>query len=184
MRALRFPASRIHPKRRGLGRSLIALLLLGFIFAAAWLYDPRESISASGEKVVVADGDSFTIGANKLRLYGIDAPEYRQTCRNAEGVEWQCGKAARAALEKRLLEPGLVCQAQTKDKYGRALATCSTRPTADVGGAQVRDGMAISHEYYSVRDYADEEDAAREAERGIWQGTFQHPAEWRGLRPH
>lgn len=183
MRALRFPASRFHPKRRGLGRSLFALLLLGFMFAAAWLYEPRESISASGEKVVAADGDSFTISTNKLRLYGIDAPEYRQTCRDAEGVEWQCGKAARAALEKRLLEPGLVCKAQTKDKYGRALATCSTRQTADIAGAQVRDGMAISHDYYGVRDYPDEEDAARLAKRGIWQGSFAPPSEWRVINP-
>ena len=126
MRALRFPASRTQPKKRRLGRSLIALLLLGFMFAAAWLYEPRESISASGKKVVAADGDSFTIGASKLRLHGIDAPEYRQTCRDAEGVEWQCGKAARAALEKRLLEPGLVCKAQAKDKYDAELTKLET----------------------------------------------------------
>ncbi|HMT40111.1 thermonuclease family protein [Sphingorhabdus sp.] len=161
---------------------MIALLMLGFMFAAAWFYDPRESISASGEKVAVADGDSFTIGASKLRLHGIDAPEYRQTCRDAEGVEWQCGKAARAALEKRLLEPGLVCKAQAKDKYGRALATCSTRQTADVAAAQVRDGMAISHEYLGVRDYPDEEDAARAAKKGIWIGAFERPEDWRAQK--
>ena len=158
---------------------VIALLFLGLMIAIAWLYDPRESISAGNAKIHIADGDSFAIGTNKLRLEGIDAPEYHQTCRGADGADWQCGKAARAALEKRLLEPGLVCKAQTRDKYGRALANCSTGQSTDIGAAQVRDGMAISQEYYGVRDYPDEEDAAREARRGIWIGPFQQPDEWR-----
>lgn len=179
MTPLQFPASRTYPKRRRLGRALIALLVLGAMIALAWLYDPRESISPGSAAVRTADGDSFTIGVNKLRLDGIDAPEYRQTCRDATGIEWQCGKAARAALEKHLLEPGLVCKAQTLDRYARALATCSTAQTADIGAAQVRDGMAVSHEYYGVRDYPDEEDAARGAKRGIWQGSFTPPDEWR-----
>lgn len=182
MRPLRFPPSRHYPKRRARGRTIVALLLLGLMIAAAWLYDPRESIAPGNAKVHVADGDSFAIGANKLRLEGIDAPEYRQTCGGADGADWQCGRAARAALEKRLLEPGLVCEAQAKDKYGRALATCSTSRTADVGGAQVRDGMAISQEYYGMRNYPDEEDAAREGRRGIWIGTFQRPDEWRASK--
>ena len=149
------------------------------MIATAWLYDPREAISAGNAKIHIADGDSFTIGTNKLRLEGIDAPEYHQTCRGSDGADWQCGKAARATLEKRLLEPGLVCKAQTLDRYARALATCSTAKTADIGAAQVRDGMAVSHEYYGVRDYPDEEDAARNAKAGIWQGSFQTPSDWR-----
>lgn len=182
MSELRFPIGRTYSKKRRTFRTLVAILLLFGIFAAAWLYDPSETIAANGSSVHVADGDSFTIDTNKLRLDGIDAPEYHQTCRGADGADWQCGKAARAALEKRLLEPGLVCKAQTKDKYGRALATCSTRQTADVGAAQVHDGMALSHEYYGVRDYPDEEDAARDARRGIWIGPFQRPDEWRASK--
>lgn len=161
---------------------MLALILLMAMFTIAWLYDPREQITVGNAAVRAADGDSFTIGVNKLRLDGIDAPEYRQTCRDASGNEWQCGKAARAALEKRLLEPGLVCKAQTLDRYARALATCSTAQTADIGAAQVRDGMAVSHEYYGVRDYPDEEDAARAAKRGIWQGSFTPPDEWRATQ--
>jgi endonuclease YncB( thermonuclease family) len=158
---------------------LIALLLLGTMLAFAWTYDPRESISPGSAAVHAVDGDSFTIGVNKLRLDGIDAPEYRQKCHDAKGDEWQCGKAARAALEKRLLEPGLVCKAQMLDRYARALATCSTAQTVDIGAAQVRDGMAVSHEYLGVRDYPDEEDTARAAKAGIWQGEFELPSTWR-----
>lgn len=181
MTRTRFPRSRIYPIRRAWGRTFLATILLIGIIALAWSYDARETISADRSKLHIADGDSFSIGANKLRLEGIDAPEYRQNCTDAAGNDWQCGRAARAALEKRLLEPGLICKAQALDRYARALATCSTNLTPDVGAAQVRDGMAISHEYYGVRDYPDEEDAAQSAKAGIWQGSFSNPREWREL---
>ena len=188
MTPLRFPASRTYPKRRRLGRALIALLVLGALslvclqkslagIPLGTAYAVWTGIGAAGPALL-----GFAIGVNKLRLDGIDAPEYRQTCRDASGIEWQCGKAARAALEKRLLEPGLACKAQTLDRYARALATCSTAQTADIGAAQVRDGMAVSHEYYGVRDYPDEEDAARGAKSGIWQGSFTPPDEWRATQ--
>lgn len=151
------------------------------MLAFAWYYDPRENIAAGNAPVRAIDGDSFTIGTNELRLEGIDAPEYRQTCKDSRGLDWECGKAARAALEKRLFEPGLTCSAQAKDRYSRALAKCRTAHTSDVAAAQVLDGMAVSHEYYGVRDYPDEEDAAREVARGIWQGAFTDPGKWREL---
>lgn len=149
------------------------------MIAAAWYYDPRDTILASGSQIHTADGDSFSIATNRLRLDGIDAPEYHQQCKDRAGADWACGKAARAALERRLLEPGLTCKAQTRDRYARALATCSTSQTPDIGAAQVRDGMAVSHEYYGVRDYPDDEDAARAGNKGIWQGSFTQPDEWR-----
>ena len=39
----------------------------------------------------VIDGDTLRIGATTIRLYGIDAPEKRQTCRSANGTVWHCG---------------------------------------------------------------------------------------------
>jgi endonuclease YncB( thermonuclease family) len=179
VRRLRFPESRAYPKTRTGGRRLLAAILLIAMIAVAWRYDPRETVSADGAPVHVADGDSFSIGTSKLRLVGIDAPEYGQRCLDAQNREWRCGEAARAALARRLLDPGLTCKAQTRDRYARALATCSTARTTDIAAAQVSDGMAVSHEYYGIRDYPDEEDAARAAKRGLWQGRFDPPAEWR-----
>ncbi|MBK9002928.1 MAG: thermonuclease family protein [Sphingomonadales bacterium] len=182
MTRLRFPDSRTFPKKRKWPRTLGALLLLAMMLAAVWSYDPRENIAAGNAPVRAIDGDSFTIGANELRLEGVDAPEYRQKCKDSMGRDWECGKAARAALEKRLFEPGLTCSAQAKDRYSRALAKCSTARTPDIAAAQVRDGMAVSHEFYGVRDYPDEEDAARAERKGIWIGSFERPEDWRALQ--
>lgn len=163
-------------------RKFVSLLLV-IAMLVAWYFsdfiDPRERVLVEGEKLMVADGDSFSIGTRKLRLDGIDAPEYRQTCNYAEGAAWECGKAARAALEQLLRDPGLVCEAGAYDRYARALATCSNSRVPDIAATQVENGFAISSEFWEMRSYPDEEDAAKAAKRGIWAGAFMLPADWR-----
>jgi endonuclease YncB( thermonuclease family) len=152
---------------------------------AIWYLDewqnPVEQISIAGEKIWIADGDSFAIGTRKFRLKGIDAPEYKQSCKDANGVDWPCGKTARAALEKLLTRPDLSCEAQAYDRYARSLASCRTASSADIAGAQVRAGMAVSDAYYGIRRYSEEEDEARAAKRGIWQGIFVQPNDFREM---
>ena len=46
----------------------------------------------------VVDGDTLTIGAARIRLQGIDAPETDQVCLNASGQQWTCGLEARDRL--------------------------------------------------------------------------------------
>ncbi len=45
----------------------------------------------------VIDGDTLEIRGQRIRFYGIDAPESRQLCR-LDGKPWQCGKDAANAL--------------------------------------------------------------------------------------
>lgn len=167
-------------------RKLIFILLLGIMIAATWYFDrlanTREVVPVGGEILKIADGDSFSVGTRKLRLDGIDAPEYSQTCKDANGATWECGKAARAALEQLLRQPGLSCNAEAQDKYSRSIANCGNERVADIAALQVANGMAISHEYYGVRSYGDEEDGARAARRGIWAGEFMPPDEWRAIQ--
>ena len=163
---------------------LIVLLVLAIL---AFLIDewatPPKTIAANAQQVKVADGDSFAIGPQKLRLDGIDAPEYRQTCKDGTGTAWECGKAARTSLDQMLHLPGLKCVAGATDQYGRMIAICSAQGIADIGSAQVLAGMAVTHEYFGARDYGDQEDAARDAKRGIWIGEFIPPSEWRKTKP-
>lgn len=146
-----------------------------------WLYWPDygQPLQIKGQTLAIADGDSFAVGSRKLRLDGIDAPEYHQTCSDAAGRVWECGKASRASLEQFFLEPGLTCTAGATDKYARSIAKCSNVGRADISAAQVNAGMAISDEYFAVRSYGEEEDAARAARRGLWTGEFIRPDEWR-----
>lgn len=180
---LTFPKETVYRRRWGRAKTLFIALLLAALLIAGWYFDDRFNqwgpVATDGQKIVVADGDSFAIGDRKLRLKGIDAPEYRQTCKDAGGIDWQCGRSARAALEKRLTEPGLACEAEARDRYARSLATCKTGQTPDIAAAQVGDGMAVSDEYYGSRSFGDEEDAAQVARRGIWQGDFVLPKDFR-----
>ncbi len=182
---LTFPKDRVYRRQRRWNRlkTIAVMALLALLLVLGWYYDDRFNqwgpVAVAGQKIVVADGDSFVIGDRKLRLKGIDAPEYRQNCKDTRGAEWQCGRAARAALEQHLLEPGLACEAEARDRYARSLASCRTARTPDIAAAQVRDGMAISDEYYGSRSFGDEEDSAQAAKRGIWQGEFTEPSIFR-----
>jgi endonuclease YncB( thermonuclease family) len=183
-----FPADRVYSKKKyGFWRTLFIALLLAALLAAAWYYgkwtDQRQPVPIAGQKLYVVDGDSFVIGTRKLRLDGIDAPELKQTCKDSLNAEWPCGRAARASLEKLLLEPGLSCEAEVQDRYARSLAACRSATTLDIAAAQVKDGMAVTHEFNGMRDYGSEEDAARTQKRGIWRGAFDRPDEWRAKYP-
>lgn len=163
----------------------IALLVMMLI--CIWYFDrkspPTTTIKADSEKLTVMDGDSFVIGSKKFRLKGIDAPELHQTCTNAQQQDWACGTAARASLVDLLSEPRLSCESDLTDRYARALATCSNIRSKDISADQVRAGMAVSDDFYGVRSYGDEEEDASEAKRGIWNGEFMPPSEWRTAHP-
>ncbi len=153
----------------------------------AWYFDqqssPLKTTKIDGKKLLVMDGDSFAIGEDSFRLKGIDAPELHQTCQDERGQSWDCGAGARAALVALLSEPRLSCDSEVSDKYQRALAICNTISSTDIAADQVRNGMAISDDFYGLRSYGDEEDQARNEKRGVWRGEFIPPDEWRTAHP-
>ena len=120
------------------------------------------------------DGDTLDIGGVRVRLWGIDAPEKRQTCR-ADGRPWSCGGLATAALRSRSI--GLRCESREKDRYGRVLAVCF-QGAEDVNAWMVSEGWALAYRRYS-ETYAPLEEEARKKGRGIHRGAFVPPWEWR-----
>ena len=127
----------------------------------------------------VLDGDTIEIGAQSIRIEGIDAPEDGQDCGRASGGTWNCGAAATDAL-RALVAGGVRCAGSDFDAYRRLLGTCRASG-ADVGAALVAGGLALAYVKYTDR-YAAEERAAREAGRGVWQGEFERPWDWRRAR--
>jgi endonuclease YncB( thermonuclease family) len=130
---------------------------------------------------VAGDGDSFRIGETRYRLYGIDAPEFDQTCNRGSEV-WACGKVASDYLSKLITGRDVRCAQVSTDTFGRILAKCTVNGT-DVNRTMVASGYAVAFRRYAT-DYVSAEDAARNNRRGLWAGTFEMPSEVRAASRH
>jgi endonuclease YncB( thermonuclease family) len=164
-------------------------MLLGAITWAAfsWPDYAGERVQAAAGAARAIDGDSLELRLGErrveIRLDGIDAPEYRQSCRRADGTAWPCGAEAFAALSALALEPGLDCGLRAEDRYHRTIARCRTARTQDIGAAMVLRGLAIATGRGSAVLYSGQQYTAERARRGLWQGDFDQPAAWRAANP-
>jgi len=157
-----------------------AVAATALLAATVWAKQHREPVEIAGHPRVV-DGDTLAFGREHVRLSGIDAPESGQTCASAAGEPYPCGSLATRAMLKLVDGERVICRGDSRDRYGRLLATC-WRGDLDVGREMVRDGQAIAYRHFSMT-YAADEDEARAAHRGIWQGTFEEPYRWRQAHP-
>jgi endonuclease YncB( thermonuclease family) len=149
----------------------LTIVLLGLLILLAARLNQIETRNEQGS-AVITDGDSITLGATRIRLRGIDAPEYLQNCQ-MDGVNYACGKGSRAALVKLVGGRPVSCSGWQRDRYGRLLGDC-TAGGIDLNRAQVEAGWAVAY-----GGYATEEAAARARKIGIWAGTFERPQDWR-----
>jgi len=96
-----------------------------FCGAAATLLTPAlaGAQAVSGEAKVV-DGDSLEIAGRSVRLFGIDAPEFDQTCQK-DGENWSCGRAAKDQLAALVAGQRVECTGQDVDTHGRLVAICA-----------------------------------------------------------
>jgi len=138
------------------------------------------SSSAATELVgraTVTDGDTLTVAKQRIRLWGIDAPESAQQCTTKDGRSWPCGRRAAAALDSYVLDKTVRCQPKDTDHYGRVVAECFVQGQS-VNRWMVSSGWAVAYRQYATAFIADEADA-RQHRRNLWQGAFQMPADYR-----
>lgn len=132
----------------------------------------------SAEQVVVKDGDSLEIDNRRIRLDGIDAPEYTQICTDADKNEYYCGKQALYYLQNLTEGKDINCKCLPEtDRYRREICECFAE-NLSLNREMVSAGWAVT---YRDNTYADEEREAQENHRGIWQGKHMHPALYRVL---
>jgi len=127
--------------------------------------------------VVVVDGDSLRLDGRDIRLYGIDAPEYNQSCQLANGKSYRCGRDAKTFLRKLIARQTVKCRNIDIDRYDRDVAVCNTEKT-ELNLAMVQNGWAVAYLNHSFT-YARAERQARKAQKGIWRGKFVEPEDWR-----
>lgn len=156
-----------------------ALILLLFALIAVAL--PSGALAEGWtpiERVRVVDGDTVDVDGVRIRLNGIDAPEWRQPG----------GEAATVALAA-IIGAGdaIACRTLDVDRYGREIGACRVRGgrlagTVDINEAMVVEGHAWAFVRYDAR-YAPSERAARIAGVGLWgTGNAVAPWDWRAAR--
>jgi endonuclease YncB( thermonuclease family) len=129
----------------------------------------------------VTDGDTFTHAGERIRIFGIDAPEGEQTCMK-DGGRVRLGRQATWYLVRLVGLSTPRCQRIEVDRYGRTVAICMVGDV-DLGAEMVRAGMAYDYRQHSAGTYAREEAEARAARRGVWSASCDLPWEWRREHP-
>lgn len=167
--------------RRPFSNSLVALLFaLSSGLALAGML--------GGQVVGVADGDTITVlddqrTQHKIRLAGIDAPERAQAF----------GRRSKETLSALAFGRHVTVEAEKQDRYGRTVGKVII-DGQDANLAMVQAGMAWHYKTYQREQspadrilYADAEQEAREARRGLWRDAaptapWDHRAELRRRR--
>lgn len=113
------------------------------------------------QTATVVDGNNIRVDGIEYRLYGIDAAESDQVCRDG----WRAGLAAARYLAELVRAKNIVCLTMATDHDGRTAAICRAAGV-DIGAAMVTGGHAVASVRHSAR-YVAQEEAAKAAERGI-----------------
>lgn len=149
--------------------TLFASVLAGLVGTVAGARGP-------GGFGTAVDGDTLVVGGERVRLFGIDAPELHQTCQR-NGEDWSCGTAAAAQLAQMIAGQQVFCDSMGKDQYQRTLSHC-VAGTTDINRTMVALGFAVAYRRYS-QEYVAAEAMAQAGKRGVWAGAFQRPDEYR-----
>jgi endonuclease YncB( thermonuclease family) len=151
--------------------------LVGFLIAFLGAALPALA-QQSEAPVVVVDGDTLKLGHQRVRLYGIDAPELHQTC---DGGTWAAGQLARDALVGIIGGQPVTCVAVVPlDRYGRPVSMCSVGKM-DLARAMAEQGWAWAFTRYTDK-YVDEEESAAASHSGVHAHNCKRAWHWRSRR--
>ena len=128
------------------------------------------------DNLIIVDGDTIVLNGEKIRFYGIDTPELKQTCMNGNEKVF-CGKSAKMLLVKKIDNQTPECIREGKDVYKRTLAECFINGES-LSAFLVRSGYAIAYRKYSDKFIKDEE-FAKKNKLGMWSMKFKYPWDFR-----
>ena len=159
----------------------ISVLFCAVLFcASAHAQSPAPKIGdlITGQVAKAVDGDTFDIGTERIRIWGIDAPEGRARC-TRDGKTWKPARDSTAALETCLKGTTVTCRVQKVERRWlkvRYVSECWRDDSKeDVAACMVRSGWATDWPGYSGGHYAPLEAEPKAAKRGVWQCEGEPP---------
>lgn len=124
----------------------------------------------------IISGDTFEVGGHYFKLFGVAAPIANQTCSDAKGRSYKCGREAALWLKDWIEDGELECHVIQQDTSGNMVGTCAYGDY-DIGAALVDAGWAVAYTKYTDVYLVYEQQAQRNR-RGLWQGQFYKPWDW------
>ena len=167
-------------------RKAILLFLICLIFFFLTYQDVKSSeITSITGHAKVTDGDTIKINTFKIRLNGIDAPEKKQKCKRAYleifififYEDYSCGQKSTEALIKKINNQKITCKISNVDYFKRLIGECYKRKI-NLNAWLVSNGHAVAFRKYSKK-YVSHETLAKQEKKGIWQGKFEMPWDYR-----
>ena len=162
--------------------NLFSLLIFIFISFTNLVNSEEKFISHWGSLITITDGDTIKIGEEKIRLFGIDAPEIKQICKDKNNNPYACGHSSKNYLTTliNLSNEKIYCYYSERDRYNRIIGECfiGVNSSININEKMVLLGHAIAYLKYSKK-YLEAENKARNQKLGMWGGKFDLPEEWR-----
>ena len=167
-------------------RKAILLFIICLIFFFLTYQDVKSSeITSVTGYAKVTDGDTIKIDTFKIRLDGIDAPEKKQLCKRPYLTimmftfyeDYSCGQKSTEALIKKINNQKITCKISDVDYFKRLIGECYKKKI-NLNAWLVSNGHAVAYRKYSKK-YVSEEIIAKQEKKGIWQGKFEMPWDYR-----
>jgi len=124
----------------------------------------------------VIDGDTLEIRGERIRLFGVDAPEGGQPWWDEDGREQDAGRSSSDALATLVEGKRLAVKVLREDQYQRSVAIVKV-DGRDVARSLVSQGWAFASPGSSR--YRRAENAARRRRRAFWRGEVTMPWDYR-----
>lgn len=157
-------------------------LLAGAVMCGAPIGSAQAQSGATGISGTpdVLDADILKFGTQRVILWGIDAPEKKQTCQ-LNGRLWGCYDVSFRYLQLLAGRGKVTCTYKgDPDPFGRRYGVCESGGE-DINGAMVKAGMALAFDEQAT-DYDTEMADAIAAGVGLWQPGVKFEEPWKFRR--